>query len=150
MKIWLDADACPRGAKELLYRAAKRDRLELILVANQEMSIPKSPWIRLVLVEQGFDVADAHIVDRVTDGDLVITADIPLAAQVVDKGALAIDPRGTVYDHDNVKEKLATRNLLAALRDEGMLGGGPPPYTASDRHRFASALNVTLQRLKAT
>ncbi len=148
MNIWMDADACPRGAKDLLYRAAKRESIPLILVANQEMGIPKSAWISKVIVEQGFDIADAYITDHVEEGDLVITADIPLAANVVDKGAIALDPRGLIYDEENVKEKLATRNLLASLRDEGMMGGGPPPYQASDRHKFASALNVTLQRLK--
>lgn len=148
MKIWLDADACPRGAKELLYRAAKREQLELVMVANQEMGIPKSRWIRKVIVEQGFDVADAFIVEGVEAGDLVITADIPLAAQVVDQGALAIDPRGLVFDANNVKAKLATRNLLASLRDEGMVSGGPAPYQAADRQRFASALNSCLQNLK--
>ncbi|MCB1053145.1 MAG: YaiI/YqxD family protein [Acidobacteria bacterium] len=147
MNIWLDADACPKGAKELLFRAAERHKIPLILVANQRMAVPKSEWIQTLWVEKGFDVADAAIVAQVQAGDLVVTSDIPLAAEVVDRGAVVLDSRGVVYDAENVKMKLATRNLMMSLRDEGLVSGGPPPYTPADRHRFASALNTTLLAL---
>ncbi|MCB1043712.1 MAG: YaiI/YqxD family protein [Acidobacteria bacterium] len=148
MKIWVDADACPRGAKDLVYRAAQRERIEVTLVANQAMRIPDDTLIQLVIVEKGFDIADETIINQVQAGDLVITADIPLAAQVVDRGGLALDPRGIVYDDENVKTKLAARNLMASLRDEGLISGGPAPYQGADRHRFASALNRIIQQRK--
>ena len=144
----MDADACPRGAKELLYRTADREAIEVILVANNPLKIPRSPWIDTLVVAHGFDVADHTIIDKVAPGDLVITADIPLAAEIVDRGALGINPRGGVYSVDNVKQKLASRNLLASLRDEGLMGGGPPPFGPKDKHRFASTLHRELQKLK--
>lgn len=147
MKVWVDADACPKAAKELLFRAADRLKVETHLVANATMHVPKSRNIHFTLVEGGLDVADDYIADSVEKGDLVITADIPLAARVVDKGAACLDPRGQVMDEDNVKSKLATRNLMADLRDEGFMGGGPPPYKPKDRSNFASALDRTLTRL---
>ncbi len=147
MRLWVDADACPRAAKELIYRAADRYAIETIFVANSAMNLPKSPHLSLHLVGAGFDVADDHIANSVSPGDLVITADIPLAARIVDAGALGIDPRGQLFDEDNVKSRLATRNLLADLRDQGMMGGGPPAYQPKDRANFASVLDRTLQKL---
>lgn len=153
MKIWLDADACPKPVKQILYRASDRENLELVLVSNSPFHIPKNPLISMVVVEKGFDVADGYIVERVSPGDLVITADIPLAAEVVGKGCLVLDSRGTLYDAENVQAKLATRNLLSSLRDERQamgdrLGGGPPPFSEKDKNRFASALNQFLQARK--
>lgn len=153
MNVWVDADACPKGAKELIFRAADRLKVTTILVANVPIRVPKSNFIRCEVVGAGFDVADDHIAESAQPNDLVITADIPLAARVVDAGALVLDPRGQLLDEDNVKSRLATRNLLADLRDIGMTGeggisgGGPPPYKPKDRANFASALDRTLNRL---
>lgn len=145
--IWIDADACPRPAKEIVFKAAKRLGIHVKMVANQWMRTPASTHIELVLVESGLDVADDAIAEGVSEGDLVITADIPLAARIVDRGALGIDPRGLVYSPENVKEKLATRNLLAELRDVGMTGTGPPPYKPKDRSKFASSLDRLLTQM---
>jgi uncharacterized protein len=150
VRVWVDADACPRAAKELVYRAADRYGIACVFVANSAMNLPKSPHLSLQLVGAGFDVADDHIAESVEPGDLVITADIPLAARIVDAGALGIDPRGQLFDEDNVKSRLATRNLLAELRDQGLMGGGPPAYQPKDRANFASALDRTLQKLIRT
>lgn len=147
MIIWIDADACPRPAKEIVFKAGKRLGIKVKLVANQWMRIPNSPLIELVVVESGLDVADDAIAEAVAKDDLVITADIPLAARIVDRGARGIDPRGLVYSAENVKEKLATRNLLAELREVGMMGTGPPPYKPKDRSKFASALDRLLTKL---
>lgn len=144
MKIWVDADACPRAARELVFRAGVRYGFETILVANSALSIPDEPEISLVLVDKGLDVADNYIADNVTKGDLVITADIPLAARIVDAGALGLDPRGQVFDEDNVHGKLAGRNLMSELRDMGVMGGGPPPYKPKDKTRFATELDRIL------
>jgi len=146
MRIWVDSDACPRDAKDIVFRTAKRLQIEARLVAHQTMRVPRSPWITLEVVTAGFDAADDHIADNVQPGDLVVTADIPLAARIVDAGATGIDPRGLIYDADNVKEKLATRNLLAQLRDEGLAGTGPPPYRPADKNKFASALDALLNQ----
>lgn len=140
MRIWVDADACPRDAKELIFRTAKRRQIETVLVANGMMRVPKSAWVRLELVDKGSDVADDWIADHATQGDIVVTADIPLAARIVDNGAVGIDPRGLVYHENNVKDRLAARNLMFELRSGGMVGGGPPPYKAKDKSKFASAL----------
>ena len=147
MKIWVDADACPRDAREMVYRTANRLKVETILVANSSMRFPKSAFISMQIVEKGFDVADDQIAENVAPGDLVITADIPLAARIVDKGAAGIDPRGQIFDEENVKERLATRNLLMELRDAGMVGGGPKPYKPADKSRFASALDRLVTRM---
>lgn len=141
MHILVDADACPRAAKELIFRTAQRRQIETVLVANGGMRVPQSPWIRLELVDQGSDVADDWIAAHATSGDIVITADIPLAARIVDKGAVGIDPRGLVYHENNVKDRLAARNLMFELREVGMMGGGPPPYKDKDKSKFASALD---------
>lgn len=144
MKIWIDGDACPVVIKEILYRAAQRREIPLTLVANQPIQIPQSPHIDFLLVEGGFDVADSEIVNRVTAGDLVITADIPLAAQVVAKEALALDPRGTLYSEKNIGDRLQLRDMMATLRDTGVEAGGPPPFKAKDRQTFANQLDRLL------
>lgn len=140
MQIWVDADACPRAAKEILYRAAERVRVQLTLVANKPLRIPRSACIDAIQVAGGFDVADDAIAARVAPGDLVITADIPLAAAVVKKGACALDPRGTLYTRDNVGELLAVRNLMDELRSSGEVVAGPSRFDYGDRMAFANQL----------
>jgi len=146
MSIWVDADACPRILKEVLYRAAERVRRPLILVAHQGLQIPASIWIRRVQVEQGFDAADRYIAERAGTGDLVITNDIPLAAQVIERGAGVINARGEVLDRENIRERLRVRNLMEELRNSGQITGGPPPLDNSDKARFANALDRWLAR----
>ena len=146
MRIWVDADACPVVIKEILYRAAARVKMELILVANRRLAVPPSPFIRSVRVDGGFDVADRHIEDAVVAGDLVVTADIPLAAAVVAKGALALNPRGELYTVDNVRDHLSRRDLMDELRGLGLAGGGPPPLGESEKRAFASRLDTVLAR----
>ena len=147
MKIWVDADACPRDAKDVIYKTAIRLKVQTILVANTSLRHPDSQWLSNEVVGRGFDVADDYIADNVAPGDLVITADIPLAARIVDGGATGIEPRGQVFNEDNVKERLATRNLLAELRDGGLTGGGPPPYRARDKSKFASSLDYLVTKM---
>ena len=146
MKIWVDADACPGVIKDILYRAAERAEVHLILVANQVLRTPASPWIRVVQVGRGFDVADSHIANAVESGDLVITADIPLAAGVVEKGASALNPRGELYSHENVRELLDMRNFMDTLRSTGVETGGPSPFSHADRQAFANQLDRFLAR----
>ncbi len=146
MHIWVDADACPRAVKEILFRAAQRTGVSMTLVANQPMPTPPGQLIRAVQVSGGFDVADDWIVERTSPGDLVITADIPLAAQVVEKGALALNPRGELYTEDNVRQRLAMRDLMAELRDAGEVRGGPPALSARDRQAFANSLDRVLAK----
>ena len=146
MQIWVDADACPAVIKDILYRAAERAQLHLILVANQLIRTPPSPWIRAVQVPSGPDVADRHIADAVVTGDLVITADIPLAAIVVEKDAFALDPRGALYSRENVRELLDMRNFMDTLRSAGVQTGGPPAFNQSDRQAFANQLDRFLAR----
>ena len=141
MQIWVDADACPAVIKEILYRAAERKQLPLILVANQTLRIPASPWIRVMQVHKGFDVADNHIVDSISPGDLVITADIPLAAAVIDKQAHALNPRGEFYSKENIRELLDMRNFMDGLRSSGVQTGGPAPFGQSERQSFANQLD---------
>ena len=141
MDIWIDADACPRPIKEILFRAAERVKTSLILVANQPMQAPPSRYIRSMVVASGMDVADDTIVELLQPGDLVITADIPLAAQVVDKGGHALNPRGELYDKDNIRERLAMRDLMDELRGSGIDTGGPPPFNQQDRTAFANQLD---------
>jgi len=145
-RIWVDADACPVPIKEIVYRAAERVGIEAVFVANRDLRVPRSPLLRTVRVSGGFDVADRYIAERVVPGDVVVTADVPLAAQVVARGATALDPRGDTITEDNVGERLATRDLLERLRETGMVGGGPPPLGKSDRQAFASALDRLLAR----
>jgi uncharacterized protein YaiI (UPF0178 family) len=148
MHIWVDADACPAVIKEILYRAAQRVGVPLTLVANQPLRTPSSPLIRTVQVRQGFDVADSHIAERMEPGDLVITGDIPLAAQVIEKGGDAINPRGERYTPDNIRERLAMRNFMEELRGAGEITGGPPPMNQADRQAFANALDRLLAQRK--
>lgn len=150
VKIWVDADAMPVAVKTLMFRAAERKRVQLTLVANCPLRHPESNYLHSVVVQGGFNVADDWIVENAEAGDLVVTADIPLAARVVSKGAVAVDPRGTRYTEENIGAKLATRNLMEELRGASMLsGGGPAPYGKKDLQKFASAFNTLVVRLKA-
>lgn len=146
MQIWVDADACPGVIKEILYRAATRHGLSLTLVANQWLRVPPSPHIRAVQVAQGFDVADSHIVEQVVAGDLVITADIPLAALVIDKQAFALNPRGEFYSTENIRQLLDMRNFMDTLRGSGVDTGGPPAFNQADRQNFANQLDRFIAR----
>jgi uncharacterized protein YaiI (UPF0178 family) len=148
MQLWVDADACPREIKELLYRAAERMKIKLTLVANQSIQIPRSDYIDTVLVRDGANIADRRIMDLVSPGDLVVTADIPLAAEVVAKGAEAIDPRGGLYTHANIGERLAMRNVIDQLRGSGQVSGGPPNFNRKDRQAFANQLDRWLAKRK--
>ena len=148
MQIWVDADACPGEIKELLYRAAERMKIKLTLVANQSLRIPRSEYIDTVLVRDGANVADRRIVELVAPGDLVVTADIPLAADVVAKGAEAIDPRGGLYTRANIGERLAMRNVIDQLRGGGQMNGGPPNFGPKDRQTFANQLDRWLVKHK--
>lgn len=146
MTIWVDADACPGAIKEILYRAAQRASIQLKLVANRALQVPRSPWINMIQVPRGFDVADNHIVEMARAGDLVITADIPLAAAVVGKGACALNPRGELYTKDNVQGLLDMRNFMDTLRSSGVETGGPPALSNSDSRNFAAQLDRWMQR----
>jgi uncharacterized protein YaiI (UPF0178 family) len=146
MIVWVDADACPKAAKELIYRSSARLHLAVRLVANRPLTAPPSPLIEVVQVQAGSDVADSYIVQHVAAGDLVITADVPLASLVVARGATALDPRGEVHTADTIGERLAVRNLMEELRWAGVETGGPAAYSASDRQRFAQALDRLLSR----
>ena len=146
MTIWVDADACPRVIKEILYRAAQKRQIELVLVANQALRTPVSPYISSRLVGAGFDVADEQIVAWLVAGDLVITADIPLAAAVLKKGGHALNPRGELYDVDTIQERLAMRNMLDELRGVGIETSGPAAFRAADRTAFANQLDRFLAR----
>lgn len=146
MQIWVDADACPKAIKEILYRAATRSGVPVLLVANVPLRTPPSPLIRTVLVAAGMDEADREIARRAVAGDLVITADIPLAAAVIANGAHALDPRGEFYCQDNIHERLSVRNLLDELRGAGIETGGPAPFHPSDRQAFANQLDRFLAR----
>ena len=144
MQIWVDADACPKVIREILYRAAERVKCNLILVANQGLVTPKSPYIKSVRVQSGFDVADNYIVQQVDAGDLVITADIPLAAEVLSKGAAALNPRGEIYNPDTIRQKLTMRDFMDEMRGSGVITGGPPPLSQTERREFANALDRLL------
>lgn len=148
MRIWVDADACPGVIKELLFRAAERTKTRVTLVANQSLFTPRSEFIDSLLVPGGMNIADRRIVELAEPGDLVITADIPLAAQVIAKGAQALDPRGTLYTDANVGERLAVRNLFDELRGGGHVGGGPANFTPKDRQAFANQLDRWLTASK--
>ena len=146
MAIWVDADACPRVIKEILYRAAVRVECPLILVANQGLQVPSSPHIRAVQVPSGFDVADNYIVQEVSDGDLVITGDIPLAAEVIEKGATVINTRGEPLDERNIRQRLNMRDFMDTMRSSGLAHGGPPPLGQREKQAFANALDRYLAR----
>lgn len=145
-QIWVDADACPRVIKEILVRAAERKGCPLTFVANQTLPIPVSQLVKSVRVQSGFDVADNYIVAQVIIGDLVVTGDIPLAAAVIDKGALALTPRGELYTPENIRERLAMRDFMEQLRDSGQISGGPPAISHADRRAFAGQLDKLLAK----
>lgn len=144
MQIWVDADACPVVIKEILYRAAERTQIPLILVANQPLNTPRSPYISSRRVESGFDVADNYIAAQVQSGDIVITSDIPLAAEILEKGAHALNPRGERYSSDTIRQKLTMRDFMDTMRASGIQSGGPPPLNQSDRRNFANELDRLL------
>ena len=146
MKIWVDADACPVVIKEILYRAANRAEIPLTLVANQMLRVPPSPWIRAVQVPGGFDVADQRIAEEAQAGDLVVTADIPLASLVIAKGATVIDPRGELLNASNIQERLTMRNFMESLRSSGVETGGPATLSQADRQAFANQLDRLLAK----
>ena len=146
MSIWVDADATPVVIKEIIFRAAERTRTPTTLVANNFLRVPPSKFITFLQVEQGFDVADNEIVRRVAENDLVITADIPLAAEVVEKGAAALNPRGEPYTAENVRQRLNMRDFLDTMRSSGIQSGGPPPLSKTDRQKFANELDRYLFR----
>ena len=148
MKIWVDADACPVVIKDIVFRAADRTGVQVTLVANRPVRIPPSPCITFVQVASGFDVADNEIVKRMTPDDLVITSDIPLAAEVIDKGGYALNPRGELYSVDNIRDRLSMRDFMDSLRDSGVDTGGPPPLSKSDRNSFANQLDTFLTKHK--
>ena len=149
MKIWVDADACPVVIKEILFRAAERAKIQLILVANQAISHPESSYIRAVQVAQVFDIADNYIVEQVKQNDLVITSDIPLAADVLKKDAHALNPRGERYRKDSIESILTMRDFMDTLRASGTHTGGPPPLSQSDRQAFANQLDRLIVKNKS-
>lgn len=144
MKIWVDADACPVAIKEILFKAAERKQIEVILVANRLIKVPASRYIQSIRVASGFDVADNEIIKRMGLNDLVITADIPLAAEVVEKGGTALNPRGEVYTEEDIRSRLNMRDFMESLRDSGVETGGPPPLSQKDRQKFANNLDKIL------
>ena len=146
MRIWIDADACPGPIKDILFRAAERKRVESILVANRCLKIPRSPFIKALQVKAGFNGADARIIDSLEPGDLVITADIPLAAEVVAASATALNPRGTLYTEDTIQEHLARRNFMDEMRSAGAITGGPSALSKVDLQAFANQLDRFLTR----
>ncbi len=150
MKIWVDADACPVVIKDILFRAAERTKLELTLVANRSVRTPPSLYIKMLQVTAGFDVADNEIVQRLGAGDLVITGDIPLAAEVIEKGGNALSPRGELYSADSIKSRLGMRDFLDNLRASGIDTGGPPALSQGDRNAFANQLDKLLAKKPST
>ena len=148
MQIWVDADACPNVIKEILFRVAERARIMVTLVANQPVPVPRMQYVRAVQVAQGFDIADNEIVLRCEPGDLVITADIPLAAEVIAKGATALNPRGELYTTENVKARLNMRDFMDTMRSSGIHTGGPPALNQRDRQAFANALDRFIARMR--
>ena len=142
--IWVDADACPKVIKEIMFRAAGRVGVQVTLVANQNIQVPKSRYIRSVQVPVGFDVADNYIVQQAETGDLVVTADIPLAAEVVAKGCLAVSPRGDLYTDENIRQRLNMRDFMETLRSSGVSTGGPASLSQADRQAFANQLDRML------
>lgn len=146
MEIWVDADACPAVVRDILFRAAERTGVQLTLVANQQVRIPRSKCIRMLQVSAGFDVADNEIVKRLSAGDLVITGDIPLAAEVIEKGGHALNPRGELYSTDTIRSLLNMRDFMDTMRASGINTGGPPALSQSDRKAFADNLDRFLAR----
>jgi len=147
MKIWVDGDACPKGVKEILFRAADRKKIMVTFVANQFLRLPQSAYMEMIQVPDGADVADDRIVELCGEGDLIITADIPLAARVVKKGATALDPRGKIYNSNNVGQLLDMRNFMDELRGAGVETGGPKGFNARDKQEFSNQLDRMLTQL---
>jgi uncharacterized protein YaiI (UPF0178 family) len=145
-QIWVDADACPKVIKDILFRAAERVGVAVWLVANQPLQVPRSRYIRSIQVAAGFDVADNHIVQQAQAGDLVITADIPLAAEVIARGCLALNPRGELYTEDNIRQRLNMRDFMDTLRSSGVDTGGPASFSQANRQAFANQLDRLLAR----
>jgi uncharacterized protein YaiI (UPF0178 family) len=146
MKIWIDGDACPNAIKDILFRAAQRTGISLTLIANHIVKVPPSRHISFLRVASGFDVADNEIVKRLAPGDLVITGDIPLAAEIIENQGQALNPRGELYTHDNIKARLVMRDLMESLRSSGIESGGQAPLTHSDRKAFADQLDKIITR----
>lgn len=141
MKIWVDGDACPKGVKDILFRAAERTKITVSVVSNQYLHLPHSNYLKMIQVGEGLDVADDKIVELCNAGDLVITADIPLAARVVGKGAMALDPRGTLYDGNNIGQILGMRDFMDELRGAGIETGGPRSFKSNEHQKFANELD---------
>ncbi|EOD8959383.1 YaiI/YqxD family protein [Providencia stuartii] len=150
MFIWVDADACPKVIKEVLYRAADREKVQITFVANQRLTVPPSAFLRTLQVPAGFDVADNEIVRRAQLGDLVITADIPLAAEVMEKGAIALNPRGERYSEATIRERLTIRDFMDTMRASGVQTGGPASLSQRDRQQFANELDKWLLQRRKT
>ena len=148
MRIWVDADACPVVIKEILFKAANRTQIETTLLANHYMSVLKSPYIHFVQVSQGFDEADNEIVERCQSGDLVITSDILLAADVIAKGGQALSPRGELFTKENIKSLLGMRDFMDTMRSSGEHTGGPAPMNQNDRQQFANQLDKIISRFQ--
>lgn len=149
MKIWIDADACPGVIKEIVYKAAERLKISTILVAHQYLRVPFSEFISFICVEKGLDAADFYIVAHLESDDLVVTADIPLAGEVVKKGAVAIDPHGRLFDEESISQALSVRNLLHSLRESRVIqGGGPSPFHPNDKKNFAAQFEKQISILK--
>jgi hypothetical protein len=146
MRIWVDADACPRPVKDVVFRASERRNVRVTLVANRPLHTPKSDLIDVIVVTQGFDVADERIVDELATGDLVVTADVPLAAQVLERGGHAVNPRGELYTEENIGERLSVRDFMDELRSTGIQTGGPPAFGPKDVQAFANQLDRFLTR----
>ncbi|MCF6281950.1 MAG: YaiI/YqxD family protein [Candidatus Polarisedimenticolaceae bacterium] len=146
MHIWVDADACPKAIKTILFRAAERTEIPLTLVANQHLHVPHSPHIKTIQVAQGFDVADNEIVKRASAGDLIITSDIPLADEVISKGAYALTPRGELFTKENIRARLNMRDFMDTMRASGLDTGGPPTLSESDKRAFANNLDRFLAK----
>ena len=147
MKIWIDADACPRVIKEILFRASQRLKVQVCLVANKSLAKHNTHLVESIVVAEGFDIADDYIAENAAAEDLVITADIPLAARIVAKGGVALDPRGELYTEVNVGERLSIRDLMMELRSGGLVQGGPAQFNMTDRQRFASSLDRLLTQM---
>ena len=148
MTVWVDADACPKAVKEILFKAANRTKILTIFVANQYLPLPPSPFLQMQQVESGFDVADDKIVEQVQAGDLVITSDIPLAAEVIEKKALVLTSRGEAYTQQNIGQRLNMRDFMETMRSSMQVGGGPPPMGSKDVQAFANALDRYLAKAK--
>lgn len=147
LTLWIDADATPRDVKELVYRAAERLQVKTVLVANGSLTVPRSPFISTVRVGQGLNVADGYIVRESAAGDVVVTADIPLAGELVPKGVVVIDPRGELYTEDNIQERLSLRNFMQEMRDSGVATGGPKAFGPREKQQFANALDRVLTQV---